>query len=156
MTPAIAFGAVLALIAVATLVGVLLKRRTATVHRVGAPGRAGSLAAAGTVDGSLDRGDFGGAEFGASGTVIQFSTVYCTRCPATRRMISEAIDPIDGVEFLHIDVTEQPALAAKYRLAQTPTVLILDPSGTPRTRLSGPLSRATLAQELATTIGHRP
>ncbi|MBO1901367.1 thioredoxin family protein [Leucobacter weissii] len=143
MTPIAALGLVLALLAVAAVVGWLLARRGPRVRALDA-GDGGE---------GIDPHEFGAEEFGLTGTVVQFSTVYCTRCPATRRTISQLVEHRPGVDFVHVDVTDQPDLASKYRLTQTPTVLILDGAGVARTRLSGTIDRATLTRELDTTIG---
>ncbi|CAG7612701.1 TlpA family protein disulfide reductase [Leucobacter soli] len=140
MTPTLALALIGALVAFAALAGTILANRTASV-RVEAAGE------------RLDPEVFAPRDFGSKGTVIQFSTAYCTRCPGTERIITESLDGRRGVEFIHIDVTARPELASRFRLNQTPTVLILDPSGTPRTRLAGPLSRETLASSIETTLG---
>lgn len=83
---------------------------------------------------------------GEVATIIQFSTEMCARCPGVRRVLSGLVAP--GIEFVHVDVSHRPEIARQFNLLQTPTVLILDPTGRARTRLSGALNRESLAREL--------
>lgn len=140
MEPTTALGVVAALLIVATLTGVLLGRRTGRLRGVKPTQR-------------IDPADFGTREFGGGGTIIQFSTEYCTRCPSVRRVISQVVENRPGLDFIHVDVTHRPELASRYRLTQSPTVLILDGSGTARSRLAGAFSRATLSDGIESTIG---
>ena len=58
------------------------------------------------------------------------------------------VDTGDRVEFVEVDLTDDPDLARTFRVVQTPTVLLLDSAGRPRTRLSGTLTRATITEAL--------
>lgn len=143
MTPPVALAAVLALLALASVLGAFLKRRGGRVREVDSGAR-------------IDPVDFGATEFGADGSVVQFSTEYCARCPGVRRQLSELVRDRAALTFLHVDVTDDPGLARKYGLLQTPTVLLIDGSGAPRAHLSGPLSRATLTHALENFTGGTP
>lgn len=92
--------------------------------------------------------DFGLTAFGERGTVVQFSTAHCTRCPGTKRLITGLLADRPGVGFVDVDLTEDGALASKFKVLQTPTVLLIDRAGTPRTRLGGTLDRTTIADAL--------
>lgn len=140
MTPSSALALIAVLAAAAVMLGWLLTRREGRVLAL-------------KPSAAIDPREFGGDRLGSAATVVQFSTVYCTRCPAVRRTISALVGDRPGVEFLHVDVTGQPELASKYRLAQTPTVLVLDGNGVARSRLSGTIDRAALSTELDATIG---
>lgn len=129
-TAALALGALAALTAVAALV---LKRTPERARRV-RDARPIDLSSLG-IEGPGERA-----------TIVQFSTEMCARCPGVRRVISGLITP--GVEFVHVDVTHRPEIASQFNLLQTPTVLLLDPAGRARTRLSGAISREALAREL--------
>ena len=143
MTPLTAFAAILALLLVALVIGTLLRRRGPRVRAI-------------TDGGLVDLADFGGAGRGAAGAVVQFSTEYCTRCPSVRRTLAALVEDRRSLDFVHVDVTDRPDLARKYRLLQTPTVLLVDAGGTPRARLSGPLSRAALSDALDAFTGGTP
>lgn len=131
MSELVGAGAILALIVIATLAGLLVKCFGSRVRKIDNAE-------------AIDPSDFGPAELGSHGTVVQFSTEYCSRCPSVKRTLHDIIGSQSGVNFIHVDVTHTPEIAKKYNLLQTPTVLIVGADGTPLTRLSGSLSRDTL------------
>ena len=140
MSPLTAGIAILALLIVALGLGIALQRRRAKVRNV--------------ADGDLvDAVELGATALGDVGTVVQFSTEYCARCPGTQRLLSELVQDRDGVTFLHVDVTHNPHLARKYHLLQTPTVHFVDATGRPRTRVSGAVTRPALVQEINALTG---
>lgn len=139
MTPFAALVVIAVIVGVAAVAGVLLSRRTARVRTADVGER-------------IDLAELGASQLGQAGTIVQFSTAYCSRCPSTQRLIGETVRDRAGVEFIHVDVTDTPQLASKYRLTQTPTVLIIDETGVPRTRLSGVISRETLTTELSSVL----
>lgn len=136
MPHAVALAVVVALLLLATVAGLLLRRRSGRVE----PASTGRI---------LDPGDFGLTRFGSEGSIVQFSTAFCARCPGVRREITELVRDRDTVSFVHVDVTDDPGLSKKYGLLQTPTVLLIGGDGSQRARLSGPLSRATLDSAIA-------
>lgn len=140
MTPLAALAALLGLLALTALLGLVAHRRSGRTQRFDQTDR-------------LTAHDVGAARLGPGGTVVQFSTAYCSRCPGTRRLISELVTRYAGVDFVHVDVTDQPQLAARHRLLQTPTVLILDGGGAPRSRLAGTIGRESIATELNRIAG---
>nr|WP_237465633.1 thioredoxin family protein [Leucobacter luti] len=140
VSPATAVTVLAALVLGAVALGEVLRRRG---------GRARAVRGAEAVDFT----ELGVAAPGRTGTVVQFSTEYCARCPGTRRLVAELVGESPHVAFAHVDVTHAPQLARKYQLLQTPTLLFIDGTGTPHTRVSGVLSRATIERELAALTG---
>jgi len=135
MSPLAGAAAILALLLVALLAGVLLKRRGARVREV-------------TEGARIDPAEFGATALGPAGTVVQFSTEFCARCPGVRRTLAELVRDREALSFIHVDVTDKPALAKKYGLLQTPTVLFVGADGVPNARLSGTLTRGVLAEAI--------
>lgn len=125
-------------LALATILGLLLRHRTGRARSVGtaAPTRqdAGGL--------SLD------ADYGTAATFVQFSTPTCARCPATRRQLASVADQHEGVRRIEIDLAERPELARRFDVMQTPTVLLLDADRTVHTRFGGPPRPPELAAAL--------
>ncbi|KZX22626.1 thioredoxin family protein [Rathayibacter tanaceti] len=89
-----------------------------------------------------------GALLGSSATVLQFSTEFCSRCPAVRRMLADVARERPGVAHLDVDLTHRADLAERFRIRQTPTLLVLDAAGIPRSRIGGPPARAVVTAEL--------
>lgn len=90
-------------------------------------------------DGSVFRaGDLPGLDALARGaTLVQFSTEFCARCPATRRFLRRIVAERDGVGYVGVDLTRDPELSRRLQILQTPTVFILDPRGKLVSRFGG-------------------
>ncbi|MFF2496301.1 TlpA family protein disulfide reductase [Agromyces sp. NPDC058064] len=123
LLPALAIGA--ALVAVTTVAGLAWRA---------AQGRA--------VRGSGERvrpGELGLAAdgFGTGATLLQFSTEFCSRCPAAARLLGAIADDEAGTRHVEVDLTHRADLAARFRISQTPTTLLLDADGAVRARIGG-------------------
>jgi len=88
------------------------------------------------------------ARFGDRATLVQFSTEFCSSCPATRRVLTEISTSTDGVAYLDVDVTHRADLVRHFSILQTPTTLILDRDGVVRTRIGGSVQRAVVETRL--------
>src|SRR5256885_10876183 len=80
----------LAVRAAATACG-LVKRR-----------RDGALRAARTEDDIVDSADLG-VPLGERATLVQFSSAFCAPCRATKRVLGEVAELVDGVTHVEID-----------------------------------------------------
>ncbi|MEQ1737200.1 MAG: thioredoxin family protein [Rhodoglobus sp.] len=90
-----------------------------------------------------------GVPLGERATLLQFSTEVCAPCRATARVLGDLAENTDSVEHIDLDVTHRPELAARYRVMQTPTTLILDSDGAVRARIGGAVRRDLVIAELA-------
>ncbi|MEU8540417.1 thioredoxin family protein [Streptomyces sp. NPDC048717] len=77
---------------------------------------------------SLDAATLG-AELGERATLVEFSTAFCQPCRATRRVLTEVADLVDGVAHIEIDAEERLDLVRALGVVRTPTVLVLDRAG---------------------------
>lgn len=75
--------------------------------------------------------------FGSTATLLQFSSEFCTKCPGTRKYLSEEARLHPGVRHVDVDITNRPELSQKYNILQTPTTFILDDSGALAARIGG-------------------
>ena len=136
----------LGLPALATLLGLAWRARTgrirqvtpadATGSAVASPADAAAMLRTAREDSATVLG-IGEADLGTSATLVQFSTEYCSRCPATARRLGEIADDHEGVRHVEIDLTRRPDLANRFDVRQTPTVLILAADGTSTARIGG-------------------
>jgi thiol-disulfide isomerase/thioredoxin len=86
----------------------------------------------------IDHKDLPGASaFGKRATLLQFSSEFCTKCPATRVLLSRIASETPGVEHVDIDLTHSPEIAQKYNILQTPTTFVLDDVGAVAARIGG-------------------
>jgi len=142
MTVFVAVAALVGVLALATVLGVLLRSRTGRA-------RSGRTDTHPTADLAPE------TAFGTRATLVQFSTPTCARCPATRRQLDAVAGRHDGVTRLEIDLAERPELARRFDVMQTPTVLLLDADRAVRTRFGGPPRPPELAAALDTVLTGR-
>lgn len=124
-----------ALLVLATLVGLLLRRREG--RRVAA--RAEERVRVSDIEG----------DFGEAATLVQFSTEFCTRCPQLARQLGGLAEHYWGLRHVEVDLTHRADLARHYRVLQTPTTLLVDKVGLVRARYLGIPDTATLTEDLA-------
>lgn len=157
MHPLLALLLVVGLIAATTVVGLLWRTRQGSLHVVtdaGAP-----LPLAPRLDGAtaahpLTPADLGSsAPFGSRATLVQFSTEFCARCPATRRLLGEVASTREGVVHLDIDLTHRADLANRFRIFQTPTTLVLGSDGALTARINGLPLRDSVTEHLDALTG---
>ena len=91
-------------------------------------------------------------EFGKTATLLQFSSEMCTKCPGTRRFLTEEASQHPGVRHVDIDITHRPDLAQAYNIMQTPTTFILDEQGTVAARIGGTPRAEDLRNALTTAL----
>jgi thiol-disulfide isomerase/thioredoxin len=134
----------IAIIAAATLIGVLWKVTT---------GRAKRTDASQTVDlaelGTLKNGR-PVTKFGSRVTFLQFSGEFCSQCPPTARLLSQLAEKTPGALHIEVDITNRLDLAKKFNILQTPTTLVLDKRGVILSRIAGSPKTTTLESELGT------
>ena len=98
---------------------------------------------------ALTPGDLGAA-LGTRATFVQFSSATCASCPQVRRVLGDVAAAEPGVVHADLGVEDHMDLVRRFKVFRTPTVLLLDATGTVRSRTSGPLTpegaRAALLQ----------
>ncbi|WP_371781058.1 TlpA family protein disulfide reductase [Streptosporangium subroseum] len=127
-------------LAVATLVGVVMRRRSGVPREV-----------RGDVE-RLTSGDIH-AELGERATLVQFSSAFCQPCRATRRILDEVTELVPGVAHVEIDAESRLDLVRSLNILRTPTVLILNASGHVVKRASGQPRKADVIGALGLAIG---
>lgn len=129
MDPVAALTALAALLLLTAAVGAVLRRREGRVRH-----RAHDIAHVSARSLGLDPAV---VSFGETATLLQFSTEYCTRCPAARRVLNHIAGERAGVTHIDVDLTHRPDVARHYGVLQTPTTLIVDGHGAVRGRIAG-------------------
>ncbi|GAA1747486.1 TlpA family protein disulfide reductase [Agromyces humatus] len=81
--------------------------------------------------------ELGPVSFGDAATLVQFSTEFCAKCPATARLLDSIAGDARGTRHVEIDLTRRADLARRFDVMQTPTTLLLDADGIVRARFSG-------------------
>jgi len=130
----------LVVLAVATVFGLVWRRRDGRLRGGTRPDR-------------LRPADLGpDSEFGERATLVQFSTAFCAPCRATRRILGEIADTVDGVAHIEIDAEAELDLVRRLNILRTPTVLVLDSGGRIVRRASGRPRKADVIAALGAAI----
>ena len=142
----------------ATAVGLWWRARNGKVvaksaGSVGSPGSAGLTELAGSVKPAeeLTAGDLG-AELGGRATLVQFSSAFCAPCRATRQILGEVAQMVDGVTHVEIDAESRLDLVRRLDVRRTPTTFVLGPDGHVTHRASGQPRKADVIAALGAMI----
>ncbi|MFI0481912.1 thioredoxin family protein [Actinomadura sp. 9N215] len=132
-----------AVLAAATLFGLLWRRRDGVLRaprrRDGGDGvhEANDHLRPDAAQRDALRPDDLGAELGEKATLLQFSSAFCAPCRATRRVLGEVAEMVDGVAHVELDAEAHLDLVRRLNVVRTPTVLVLDEAGRIVRRASG-------------------
>ena len=134
--------AVVALVALATIAGLIWKAKTGTAKKI-ASGEVIDLEEIAAVkDGKPV------LKFGERVTFLQFSSEVCSQCVQTARLFHELEAQHDDVLHLEVNITNRLDLAKKFNILQTPTTLVLDKNGVVTSRIGGAAKPQTIQDEL--------
>jgi thiol-disulfide isomerase/thioredoxin len=90
-----------------------------------------------------------GADLGSRVTLLQFSTVFCGPCRATRLLIQDVTANMSDVAHVEIDAEANLELVRKLDIRSTPTTLFLDARGHEIGRAMGAPKREQVLQAIA-------
>ncbi|GAA3218844.1 hypothetical protein GCM10017691_01860 [Pseudonocardia petroleophila] len=135
-----------AALALATAVGLLLRRRDGRIRTGRAPEQSasGGWALAGTTPGADDRV-----------LLLQLSSPVCTPCRRTAELIGDLRTRRPGVAHTEVDVADRPDVARTLGVLRTPTVVAFDRAGAELLRISGLPRAADLEAALDPVLGPR-
>ena len=88
-------------------------------------------------------------ELGTVGTLVQFSTAFCSSCRSNKLMLNELVKKYPGMKFKELDAESNLAAINKLNVTATPTVFLLNKIGKSVGKFSGPIKKdqAKLAVE---------
>jgi thiol-disulfide isomerase/thioredoxin len=89
-----------------------------------------------------------GTPLGSRATLVQFSTVFCAPCRATRVILADVARLVEGVAHVEIDAESRLDLVRRLDIRRTPTVLVLGPDGRIARRGSGQPRKADVIAAL--------
>ena len=93
-----------------------------------------------------------GADPGARATLLQFSSAFCAPCRATRRVLGEVTELVDGVAHVEVDAEQHLELVRRLGISKTPTTLVLDADVREVTRASGQPRKADVLAALGQAL----
>jgi thiol-disulfide isomerase/thioredoxin len=89
-----------------------------------------------------------GTDLGQRATLVQFSSAFCAPCRATRVVLGEVSQQVDGIVHVEIDAESHLDLVRRLDIMRTPTVLVLDARGRIVKRASGAPRKADVLAAL--------
>jgi thiol-disulfide isomerase/thioredoxin len=148
-------------LAVATAIGLILRRRSGQFRAAGHARGASKAPDGASLAAPVDSGEMLteaelGAALGERATLVQFSTAFCAPCRPTRQILAQVADMVDGVRHIEIDAAERLDLAGRLNILSTPTVLVLGPGGVISKRASGLPRKADVIAALGQVIDPAP
>jgi len=127
---------VIAVLVVATGLGLWWRRRDGLLHTVPAAEFPADLEAL-------------GVHPGTPVTLLQFSSAFCAPCRVTRRVCAEIAERFAGVDHLDIDAESHLEVVRRLDIWRTPTVLVVDSAGRIVRRASGTPGKAQVIAAIA-------
>ncbi len=91
-----------------------------------------------------------GVSLGERATMVQFSSVFCTSCRATRVLLEDIAESISGVVHIDIDAESHLDLVRELDIRSTPTTLFLNHFGVEVGRAIGAPKRDQVLKVLNT------
>ena len=134
--------AIFALVALATLFGLIWQASTGRAKRI-KDGRQIDLVEIGATKNGLPV-----TKFGERVTFLQFSSEFCSQCAQTARLFHDLEAQHDDILHIEVDITNRLDLANKFNILQTPTTLVLDKNGVVTSRIGGAAKPQTIQDEI--------
>ncbi|MDL5155108.1 TlpA family protein disulfide reductase [Actinomycetospora termitidis] len=134
---------ILALGAVVTVVGLLLRRRSRPGRPAGPVAAEGAAAAPeGAVPAPRLPADLTARDGGL--VLLQISSAFCTHCRDTRSVLGDVAAELPGLVHRDVDLAARPELVRLLGVARTPTTLLVDGHGRELLRVDRVPRRAAL------------
>ncbi|PYC65885.1 thioredoxin [Streptomyces tateyamensis] len=134
-----------AVLALASAYGLFRARRDGRWRAGAARGKGGAVRVSGAELGE-------GVALGERATLVQFSTAFCQPCRATRRILAEVAELVEGVAHVEVDAERNLELVRRLEILRTPTVLVLDAGGRVVRRASGQPRKADVIAALGQAV----
>ena len=90
-----------------------------------------------------------GEALGIRGTLVQFSSAFCTPCRATRALLQNVVVGMSDIRHIDIDAEAHLDLVRKLDIRSTPTTLILNSQGVEVGRAVGAPNREQVLSVLS-------
>jgi len=89
-----------------------------------------------------------GDELGELGTVVVFTTTFCSGCRTTKAIVKDVVKDFKGIFYVEIDAESNLELVRKIDIRSTPTTIFLDSKGFEIARVKGAPKRDQLIKAI--------
>ena len=127
--------AIVAALGAASVIGVVVNRRSGVLRGSNAPSAA-----------AQDNSDLGLSEAGP--TLVHFSADWCGPCAAVRRVVDQVCADLPDIAHVELDIDANPVAAKRLSVLSLPTTFIFDAEGQQRYRTAGVPKAADLQTAL--------
>jgi thiol-disulfide isomerase/thioredoxin len=141
----------LGVLAAASVIGVLLRRRQGRFVPVAEPVAEAATPAPDEAAVPVALRETLGLSSGTPLTLLQFSSAFCAPCRTTRVLCADVARTVPGVAHVEVDAESNLEAVRELDIWRTPTVLIVDDEGRILRRASGAPTKAQLLAAVAAT-----
>ena len=96
---------------------------------------------------SISESEFG-AELGKLGTVVVFTTTFCSECRTTKAIVKDVVKDYKEVTYVEVDAESNLDLVRRVDIRSTPTTIFLDSKGFEIARAKGAPKRDQLIKAI--------
>jgi thiol-disulfide isomerase/thioredoxin len=89
-----------------------------------------------------------GVELGKLGTVVVFTTTFCSECRTTKAIVKDVVKDYKEVTYVEVDAESSLDLVRRVDIRSTPTTIFLDSKGFEIARAKGAPKRDQLIKAI--------
>ena len=89
-----------------------------------------------------------GVELGKLGTVVVFTTTFCSECRTTKAIVKDVVKDYEEVTYVEVDAESNLNLVRRIDIRSTPTTIFLDRKGFEIARAKGAPKRDQLIKAI--------
>ena len=89
-----------------------------------------------------------GDKLGELGTVVVFTTTFCSECRTTKAIVKDVVKDFKGISYVEIDAESNLELVRRIDIRSTPTTIFLDSKGFEIARAKGAPKRDQLIKAI--------
>ena len=89
-----------------------------------------------------------GVELGKLGTVVVFTTTFCSECRTTKAIVKDVVKDFKDIAYVEVDAESNLDLVRRVEIRSTPTTIFLDSKGFEIARAKGAPKRDQLIKAI--------
>ena len=89
-----------------------------------------------------------GVKLGERGTVVVFTTTFCSECRTTKAIVKDVVKDFKGILYVEVDAESNLNLVRRIDIRSTPTTVFLDRKGFEIARAKGAPKRDQLIKAI--------
>ena len=90
-----------------------------------------------------------GDKLGELGTVVVFTTTFCSECRTTKAIVKDVVKDFKGISYVEIDAESNLELVRRIDIRSTPTTIFINSKGLEIARAKGAPKRDQLIKAIS-------